>query len=824
MFGINIIENSSVTSSGVSDAIINRVKTGLELAADQWGRYIDAPDAVIDIELRFEDLPDTTLASAGGFFFSTGGGEFEASVTQELADNRDISPSSADAIMTFNVNNLRDPDFYFFDDSFEADPAGLTDRQFDFLSIAIHELGHILGLITASDFVTPFARLTETIGGVESFIGTNTVAANGGEPLALSGPHIAEEDLLDPSIRMGQRGIITPTHIAIWEDLGIPITTASAMADELFGFERENDEIDGGAGNDVISGLTGDDILRGGGGADRLIGGGGADTLDGGGGNDTLVADRLDLLDGGTGTDTADFSELVERIIADLDIETAGSRQTGSGTSGSSQNGALLSTSPELGGRPINGVNLVDIENLIGTGFNDILLGNNEANVIEAGGGNDTVNGFDGNDFLSGGAGSDTIVFSDASGGVTVDLNNQLSETDFQAAVAGGAAAFAATGGAGNNVLSGFENITGSQNDDRLTGDDNDNVIIGGSGNDILIAGAGNDTLNGGDGFDTADFSGRDVVVDLDDDGNGTVTEIIGGVTQTNRLISIENVLLDGDEVTFIDDESFTASAEDFDGRTFIGIDDGDRLILENLPAFSTSDLAVSGRDITVSGITFQVDGDLDSGNFLAAGAGDTTTLQFIDELLGNGRDLEEGVAVNSGDIDGISFKEFITGTGRADFTVTLNEADALFENALGVFEFDAATNTVSDVRIIFDNVRETGAGASATIADVSDGAELGFFLIQNGADIAAGLSDTLTFDFSGGTAVLRDNGSAVDAEIFVSTDRSLNSDNLEHFLSGTVDGGGALRVGVEDLTGNGDSDFQDIVFVINRDDDFTII
>ena len=58
-------------------------------------------------------------------------------------------------------------------------------------------------------------------------------------------------------------------------------------------------------------------------------------------------------------------------------------------------------------------------------------------------------------------------------------------------------------------------------------------------------------------------------------------------------------------------------------------------------------------------------------------------------------------------------------------------------------------------------------------------------------------------------------------SEIFQSIDASANSDGLEHFLSGSVDGGGALRVGVEDLTGLGDSDFQDFVFTVARTEDF---
>ena len=67
------------------------------------------------------------------------------------------------------------------------------------------------------------------------------------------------------------------------------------------------------------------------------------------------------------------------------------------------------------------------------------------------------------------------------------------------------------------------------------------------------------------------------------------------------------------------------------------------------------------------------------------------------------------------------------------------------------------------------------------------------------------------------------DSGNAVDVEIFHSASAAFNSDSIEHFVSGSVDRGGALRVGVEDLTGGGDRDFQDVVFTVALADDFSL-
>jgi len=250
--------------------------------------------------------------------------------------------------------------------------------------------------------------------------------------------------------------------------IGLGVTASLAAGTASYGMINETftniENLTGSSNDDNLTGDDGDNILDGADGNDTLIGGLGADTLIGGLGDDILVSDGADQLDGGEGSDTADFSGLEQGVIVDLDVETAGANQTNGGVDGPSQNGAILDAPPAAGGQPVNGINLVDIENVIGTDFNDGLFGNNEVNTIEAGAGDDLVHGFAGDDFLSGGEGTDTVLFSAAPAGVVVDLNDQVDD------VTADGAGFAATGGAGNNVLSGFENVTGSQSDDSITG------------------------------------------------------------------------------------------------------------------------------------------------------------------------------------------------------------------------------------------------------------------------------------------------------------------------------------------------------------------
>ncbi len=319
-------------------------------------------------------------------------------------------------------------------------------------------------------------------------------------------------------------------------------TAAGTIVDPVAGdFTADDDPIlritidRAAGGNDVLDGGLGDDIIDGGLGTDVLIGGLG---------DDILITDGLDVLDGGEGVDTADFSDFAENtvantpgtfngVIVDLDVNSAGA----AGTPG--QDGAVLNAPP--GAVSVGGVvpaanqvqSITDVENLIGTDFNDGLFGNNEVNVISAGGGNDVVHGFGGGDFLAGGDGLDTILFSAAPVGVTVDLNSQVSAEAFEAIAANGSGPTASSGGAGQDVLSGFENVTGSATgDDVIIGDGVANTILGQGGDDILIGGGGNDVLRGASGEDLINGGiGADTL-----DG-GADADILNGRSGVDRLI-----------------------------------------------------------------------------------------------------------------------------------------------------------------------------------------------------------------------------------------------------------------------------------------------
>jgi len=122
-----------------------------------------------------------------------------------------------------------------------------------------------------------------------------------------------------------------------------------------------------------------------------VTGSAGADSMIGGDGNDRFViGEGNDTVDGNLGTDTVSFAGRAIGVSITLNTGTA-------------------VTYTPTGGSAIGSI--VDVENLIGTSFNDTLTGDSAANSISGGSGSDTINGGTGADTLTGGDGADRFVF-----------------------------------------------------------------------------------------------------------------------------------------------------------------------------------------------------------------------------------------------------------------------------------------------------------------------------------------------------------------------------------------------------------------------------
>lgn len=145
------------------------------------------------------------------------------------------------------------------------------------------------------------------------------------------------------------------------------------------------------------------------------------------------------------------------------------------------------------------------IENLNGSLFDDILIGNQANNAIYGSDGNDTIDGGDGNDYIDGGNDSDTM---NGGNGNDIFIVNQTGDSVIELAHSGIDSIYASVDfklGANveNLVLIGntLEGI-GNELDNIIEGNNLDNTLNGSSGNDVLLGGSGNDILTGGSGSD----------------------------------------------------------------------------------------------------------------------------------------------------------------------------------------------------------------------------------------------------------------------------------------------------------------------------------
>jgi Ca2+-binding RTX toxin-like protein len=225
-------------------------------------------------------------------------------------------------------------------------------------------------------------------------------------------------------------------------------TMAKPLANTIKGTMRD-DVLDGTSNDDVIIGLKGNDILNGGDGNDTLRGGAGNDTLDGGLGNDlidlsdafktgvTMTLDQsagthtLDLTSAGLGTDTYSNMEGVigtnyadnltgsnsndilkggagdDTLIGGLgnDVLNGGLGADilngGDGLDLADYRDATKPVTADLN-NPINntgeakGDTYSSIEGLIGSAFDDTLVGDNSSNVLIGGLGADHLSGMGG--------------------------------------------------------------------------------------------------------------------------------------------------------------------------------------------------------------------------------------------------------------------------------------------------------------------------------------------------------------------------------------------------------------------------------------------
>ena len=429
----------------------------------------------------------------------------------------------------------------------------------------------------------------------------------------------------------------------------------------------------GNANDDTLIGNSGDNLLEGIDGNDTLRGGDGADTLHGG----SVTVLPLTLFMGSDdpdfdGFDIADYSVDPAAVTVDLAAGTA--------TDGWGKTDTLIS-----------------IDGVIGSEFNDTLIGDSRDNNLEGSGGDDV---------LTGGAGADGFLLSDdgndnAAFGLDVITDFDTSEDYVDVEQFPGIQSISdltisqdgpdtlITFDASNVVRLSGVTVSALTDDNflfaepqNLVGTPGDDFLEGGAGNDTIAGLEGNDTLNGGDGNDVIDAGpGNDNV-----DGGAGNDNIFGGLDTDWENINggPGDDLIDigqggGDIRGGTGDDTITGTNDWYE---FVRGEEGDDVLID--PDGSGHLAGGPGNDSLDGNTTYQED---DTGKGVEANL-DTTTWDVYDDgttLLLPAREardpyndtdtLEAGVR----EIIGTNYDDYIRGSDVSDGNFQLDGGNDTF-------------------------------------------------------------------------------------------------------------------------------------------------
>ena len=489
------------------------------------------------------------------------------------------------------------------------------------------------------------------------------------------------------------------------------------------------------SGGSTINGTPGDDSLLGTAGNDTINGFAGNDTIDGAGGNDSMT--------GGTGNDLYFVDETGDVIV---ELENEGIDEV--------RSGAISYTLSAF----VNNLTLVDLAQM-GTGndIDNVITGTNAFSFLRGLGGNDTLIGggvFSGETFdtFVGGTGNDSMVGSDATDAfylvqdtttsygqdTIVGGSNAGDEGDRIFANTGEAttgivadlAAGTLTGGhAGSSaVLSGIEDVFGTQFADRLTGNAAANELDGDAGNDTLNGGAGNDRLAGGAGADNYLFTNAPGAANADN--------VVGFET------GIDTIRLDGSVMTALGASGNFAPS---DARFFMGTaahDADDRVIFDGTTLWYDSD----GTGVAAQ----QAITELQTG-----------TLVATDIAVDNGSGGGAGMT-----IIGTSGNDSLAGAGGNDTLTGSGGQDSFVFREFGAANADRMTDFATNWdRIQVDDAAFTAAGAAGRLA-----AGDARFFSAAGASGGHDADDRFVFNTSTGQLYYDADGSGAGAAQLVAT------------------------------------------------------
>lgn len=464
--------------------------------------------------------------------------------------------------------------------------------------------------------------------------------------------------------------------------------------------------------------------------ADDLIDGrGGNDFLDGSGGSDTLIGDSGDdTLIGGAGIDTASYATATSRVVVDLGA--AGAQDTyGAGVD-----------------------QLIDVENLVGSAFGDILTGTAAAESIDGGGGSDTIYGgpadggtsvtLGGADTLFGGAGDDLIFAAtdvglvDGGSGRDIlvldgddDVTVSLAASHLEVVLSGNGDdtldGTASGGRIGITGGGGSDSIIGGAVGDTLSGGAGDDTITGGGGRDRIDGGEGSDDLDGGSAIDRVSYGSATggVTVSLADTGWQDTGG--GGIDRLSRFEILEGSIFD-------DSLTGTAAADTLLGDTgndtldaaagadlMIGGSGNDVYFVDDA-GDRVREQRLAGSDTVVASVNYTLESEVET-LLLIGEAVEGTGNSSSNLLLGNDADNRLSGLDNNDILDGGGGNDTLFGGSGTDWLVGGTGNDFLDGGSAQDTMYGGAGDDIYQVDSPGDQTREEAdAGTDTEVSSVT--------------------------------------------------------------------------------------------------------
>jgi Ca2+-binding RTX toxin-like protein len=387
------------------------------------------------------------------------------------------------------------------------------------------------------------------------------------------------------------------------------------------------------------------------------------------------------------------------------------------------------------------------IENAIGGTGNDVIVGNDIANVLSGGSGADTLLGGAGADTLDGGLGTDTLVGGVGDDIYVVDTSDSITELVNEGVdlVRSSSASFSLSANVENlTLVAGSAAVSG-------TGNGLDNVIIGNERDNNLNGGAGADTMSGGSGNDTYDVDNvGDIVTELSGGGLDSVVARLNWTLSAN----VENLTMFGAATVGTGNDLNNVISGNTSDDTLTGLG-GNDILRGN-----------AGNDTMI--------GDVGNDTYAVGSIGDV-----IVELVGEGTDtVETSISYVLGDhLENLTLFGFgdglsIDGTGNSLANViTGDSGNNRLDGGLGA---DALAGGAGNDTYVVDNIGDTvtelsNAGTDLVHSSLSFtlGANFENLTLVSGAGSIDGTGNSLANVIAGNEGNNRlDGGTGIDTLI----------------------------------------------------------